>query len=152
MSREEPSTDRTENTVSAKWRPVNRRGALRALGSLAAALATVRLGLSQRRLALGLDKVEKLKTPGGAALLKIQGRELLFIRDSEESIRVLDPTCTHKKCTVEYSRERQRIVCPCHGSNFSLDGSVLHGPAEKPLQVYDAVLDSTNNRVVFSME
>jgi Rieske Fe-S protein len=108
--------------------------------------------MAQKRLALGLDKVEKLKSPGGSALLKVQGRDLLFIRESEETVRVLDPTCTHKKCTVEYSKEKQRIVCPCHGSNFALDGKVLLGPAEKPLQAFEATLDPQKTRIIFSVE
>jgi len=111
----------------------------------------VALGQS-KKLALGLDKVEKLKSPGGSALLKIQGRELLFIRDSEESVRVLNPVCTHQKCTVQYDREKQLIVCPCHGSTYSLDGEVIKGPAEKPLRAFEATLDSEKNRIVFSAE
>ncbi len=117
-----------------------------------ALMSGMRLAWAQKKLALGLDKAEKLKTPGGSALLKVQNRELLFIRDSETTVRVVDPICTHKKCTVEYSAQKQRIVCPCHGSNFNLDGSVYNGPAEKPLQVFEASLDSSNNRVIFTLE
>ena len=117
-----------------------------------ALVSGARLALAQKKMALGLDKFEKLKSPGGSALLKIQGREYLFIRDSEDSVRVLDPTCTHQKCTVAYNREKQRIVCPCHSSNYDLDGKVLNGPAEKPLQVYEATLDPQKSRIIFSVE
>jgi Rieske Fe-S protein len=43
-------------------------------------------------------------------------------------------TCTHKGCTVDKVADGT-IDCPCHGSKFNLDGSVAHGPAQKPLQV-----------------
>jgi Rieske Fe-S protein len=33
------------------------------------------------------------------------------------------------------------IICPCHGSAFAIDGSVLTGPAIRPLPHYGLVLD-----------
>ena len=41
-------------------------------------------------------------------------------------------TCTHKGCAVNTIADGT-IDCPCHGSKFNLDGSVAHGPADKPL-------------------
>jgi Rieske Fe-S protein len=41
-------------------------------------------------------------------------------------------TCTHAGCTVNKVADGT-IDCPCHGSKFNLDGSVAHGPAQKPL-------------------
>jgi Rieske Fe-S protein len=35
--------------------------------------------------------------------------------------------CTHLGCTLENGAES--FSCPCHGSEFSLDGKVLKGPA-----------------------
>ena len=43
-------------------------------------------------------------------------------------------TCTHKGCTVDKIADGT-IDCPCHGSKFNLDGTVAHGPAQKPLEV-----------------
>ncbi|HYH33043.1 MAG TPA: Rieske (2Fe-2S) protein [Pseudonocardia sp.] len=42
-------------------------------------------------------------------------------------------TCPHQGCAVT-SVEGTNIVCPCHGSMFALDGSVVQGPAESPLE------------------
>jgi Rieske Fe-S protein len=134
-------------------RPENRRSALIRLSSLGAVLfAGIRSSFAQKRLALGLDKAEKLKTVGGFAILKVQDKDILFIRDTEETVRALNPVCSHKKCLVGYSAEKKRIVCPCHGSNYDLDGKVLKGPAEKPLQVYEATLDLPKSRIVFTLE
>ncbi|PQV64952.1 cytochrome b6-f complex iron-sulfur subunit [Abditibacterium utsteinense] len=45
--------------------------------------------------------------------------------------------CTHQGCTVEWSGDSQNpLHCPCHNSNFALDGKVLSGPAKAPLQHY----------------
>jgi Rieske Fe-S protein len=153
MTDRESSRPCEANNHSTPRRSTDRRGALRRLGGAVVALAAcARLGLAQKKMALGLDKFEKLKTAGGSVLLKIQGRDYLFIRDAEDSVRVLDPTCTHQKCTVAYNRDKQRIICPCHSSNFDLNGKVLNGPAEKPLQTFEATLDPERARIIFSVE
>jgi Rieske Fe-S protein len=40
--------------------------------------------------------------------------------------------CTHAGCRVAVTNGTS-VDCPCHGSAFSLDGSVTHGPADRPL-------------------
>jgi Rieske Fe-S protein len=40
--------------------------------------------------------------------------------------------CTHAGCHVA-DVTGGKIVCPCHGSEFNLDGTVARGPATKPL-------------------
>ncbi|MCV7359496.1 Rieske (2Fe-2S) protein [Mycolicibacterium fluoranthenivorans] len=44
----------------------------------------------------------------------------------------LSTVCTHAGCAVS-SVADGKIVCPCHGSTFDLEGAVLKGPATKPL-------------------
>lgn len=112
--------------------------------------AAPRLLVAAKKYAIGLDKAAKLKLVGGAALLKVADRQILFVRDSETTVRAINPICTHRKCTVEYKSEDKQIVCPCHGSKFDLKGRVLTGPAEKPLETYDSTLDG--DRIVFSVE
>jgi Rieske Fe-S protein len=41
--------------------------------------------------------------------------------------------CTHAGCTVNKVADGT-IDCPCHGSKYNLDGTVAHGPAQKPLE------------------
>ncbi|MCB1220101.1 MAG: Rieske 2Fe-2S domain-containing protein [Planctomycetales bacterium] len=45
-------------------------------------------------------------------------------------------TCTHLKCTIEFTSGMDRFVCPCHGSEYGLDGEVLKRPSRKPLKDY----------------
>jgi Rieske Fe-S protein len=42
------------------------------------------------------------------------------------------PRCTHAGCRVAVTNGTS-VDCPCHGSAFALDGSVTHGPADRPL-------------------
>ena len=44
-------------------------------------------------------------------------------------------SCTHQGCQPEPVGDR--LVCPCHGSAFTLDGEVVNGPAERALVRYD---------------
>lgn len=66
---------------------------------------------------------------------------------AEERVVITQPTagefkgfsaaCTHQGCTVG-SVSDGTIICPCHGSQFSIeDGSVQGGPAPSPLPGVD---------------
>ena len=43
--------------------------------------------------------------------------------------------CTHRRCQPEPVGDR--LVCPCHGSEFAHDGEVLEGPADRPLPRFE---------------
>lgn len=47
--------------------------------------------------------------------------------------KAFSAVCTHSGCLVNKIADGT-IDCPCHGSKFSLDGAVVDGPAEKPLE------------------
>lgn len=50
--------------------------------------------------------------------------------------------CTHKGC--ELNMTGKSFSCPCHGSEFSTDGTVLEGPATEPLLSFKTTTDKTN--------
>ena len=52
---------------------------------------------------------------------------------SEKGFSALSLICTHLGCAVGPSASG--FTCPCHGSQFDLQGRVTHGPANKNLQV-----------------
>lgn len=41
--------------------------------------------------------------------------------------------CTHLGCTVPWSEDEQKFVCPCHASSYDVRGVVLSAPAPRPL-------------------
>lgn len=55
-------------------------------------------------------------------------------------ISVFAQNCSHLGCTINYveagsaaDHPDTTFDCPCHGSRFHIDGTVLHGPAAYPL-------------------
>lgn len=58
------------------------------------------------------------------------GRSVAIFRDAE-GVYAISKVCTHLGCIVK--AEEGEFHCPCHGSRFALNGSVLKGPAPKNL-------------------
>jgi glycine/D-amino acid oxidase-like deaminating enzyme/nitrite reductase/ring-hydroxylating ferredoxin subunit len=75
--------------------------------------------------------------PGEAAILKLQGNNVAAFRDEEGALHACSAVCTHMGCLVGWNETDRTWDCPCHGSRFALDGSVLHGPAVSPLAPAD---------------
>jgi nitrite reductase/ring-hydroxylating ferredoxin subunit/uncharacterized membrane protein len=66
------------------------------------------------------------------------GLAVLLVRKGEQ-IYALDDRCSHRGCALhEGTLENDTIVCPCHGSTFGLDGSLLKGPATSPQPSFEA--------------
>lgn len=68
---------------------------------------------------------------GGGVILAAE--KIVVTQPTKGEFKAFDATCTHKGCPVK-SIEGDQIVCPCHGSKFSIaDGSPTAGPATAPL-------------------
>jgi len=71
--------------------------------------------------------------PGEGGVI-VRGEEKIAVRrDDAGKLHALSASCTHKGCTVTWNNADRTWDCPCHGSIFAADGSVIHGPARKPL-------------------
>ena len=49
-------------------------------------------------------------------------------------LHAVSPTCTHLGCQLNFNAAERSWDCPCHGSRFAPDGSVLQGPAVHRLE------------------
>jgi Rieske Fe-S protein len=68
---------------------------------------------------------------------KIFADQLVVVtQPAKGDFKAFSATCTHQGCAVTQVTDGQ-IVCPCHASHYSIeDGSVLSGPAPRPLPEY----------------
>jgi nitrite reductase/ring-hydroxylating ferredoxin subunit len=58
----------------------------------------------------------------------------ILVRTGVNSYAAYSQKCTHLSCAVYYSKDQNRLECPCHQGFFSItDGSVIQGPPERPL-------------------
>ena len=58
------------------------------------------------------------------------GRSVALFRDAE-GVYAISTICTHLGCIVRSAEGG--FECPCHGSRFTGNGSVVKGPAPRPL-------------------
>ncbi|WP_432070939.1 FAD-dependent oxidoreductase [Streptomyces sp. AA1529] len=83
-----------------------------------------------------VDSVDEI-LPGDGALVRVRGRRCAVHRTTEGQLRALSPRCPHLGCLVRFNDAETAWECPCHGSRFATDGSVLQGPATRPLDPRD---------------
>jgi glycine/D-amino acid oxidase-like deaminating enzyme/nitrite reductase/ring-hydroxylating ferredoxin subunit len=71
--------------------------------------------------------------PGEHAVATVDGRRTGLYRDDEGVLHAVSNACTHMGCGLQFNTAEKSWDCPCHGSRFAVDGTVLNGPAVKPL-------------------
>jgi len=78
-----------------------------------------------------VDSVDEIVV-GTGAVLRLHGERCAVYRDEAGSLHAVSTRCTHLGCIVAFNDAEPGWECPCHGSRFAVDGSVLHGPANRP--------------------
>ncbi|HRP55904.1 ubiquinol-cytochrome c reductase iron-sulfur subunit [Agriterribacter sp.] len=58
------------------------------------------------------------------------------------SFVALSLICTHMQCTVNYDAGAGGFKCPCHGSEYDLNGGVTMGPAPSSLKKYTVAVSN----------
>jgi menaquinol-cytochrome c reductase iron-sulfur subunit len=59
------------------------------------------------------------------------------VKTSDAQVVAFGPQCTHLGCAYHWDDTRSEFLCPCHTSIFRIDGTVVSGPAPRPLDRYD---------------
>jgi len=82
-----------------------------------------------------------LKKTGG---FKTYG-DVIVAQTNSSAFVALSKQCTHEGTTIGFRASQNDFLCPTHGSQFSLTGSVEEGPATSALKVFKTTLSTDGN-------
>lgn len=69
---------------------------------------------------------------------------IMINRASATAFHAMSIVCQHQGCWVDaYDAQAGNISCPCHGSEYAIDGSLISGPAMRGLETYETSHDGT---------
>lgn len=89
------------------------------------------------KVGMAYKRAEDLKHDEGA-VVQVNGKRAGAYKDEHGELHMVDTTCSHMGCELEWNDAERTWDCPCHGSRFSYDGEVIEGPAKHGLkQIYE---------------
>ena len=77
-------------------------------------------------------------SPGTGAIVSLRGEKVAAYRARDGTLHKVSAVCTHMKCVVRWNAAETSWDCPCHGSRFRPDGTVIEGPAMADLPPFHA--------------
>ena len=57
----------------------------------------------------------------------------IYLRKEAGKVKALHTVCPHLGCFIDYRSSKSDFFCPCHNSNFKLDGSIVSGVSPRPM-------------------
>jgi hypothetical protein len=79
-----------------------------------------------------IGSADQLK-PGEGAIIRRGTAKIAAYRDEDGTLVERSASCTHVGCIVHWNPLEKCWDCPCHGSQFQPDGTVINAPAIRPL-------------------
>jgi cytochrome b6-f complex iron-sulfur subunit len=83
------------------------------------------------------DPSEQFKIGSGqdfpVGSVKVFDKENVAVFSKPDGLYAISLVCTHLGCIVSHNDKDGRFDCPCHGSQFTLEGKVTRAPAPKAL-------------------
>jgi nitrite reductase/ring-hydroxylating ferredoxin subunit len=96
-----------------------------------------------------LEVPPQLEKPGSQVKIQLPGlSDPILVWRTEIGFGAADLRCTHCRSQLQYNPEKGWIDCLSNSCRYRLDGSVLEGPANRPLRVYLVDLNGTRLRIL----
>lgn len=125
--------------------PLRRNGALGRLLPVAPLGAVPDDGVPRQFpiVAQRVDAWNRSLEPIGAVYLRRQ--------PGETKIECLTATCPHAGCFVNFDAQTKTFMCPCHNSQFALDGAIIQpSPSPRPMDSLECQV--ANDQVLVKFE
>ena len=71
----------------------------------------------------------------------------VIITKKGKTLTVLSSICPHLGCRIR-SFQDDRLVCPCHGSQYSAEGKLIKGPSRNDLTILAYYFDEKEGKIV----
>jgi glycine/D-amino acid oxidase-like deaminating enzyme/nitrite reductase/ring-hydroxylating ferredoxin subunit len=104
----------------------------KAVGTFLSENMTAATNLAEYAMPGDIASVRELK-PGEGGIIRDGLNRIAAYRDEDGAVYERSAVCTHLGCHLKWNSFERCWDCPCHGSHFAPDGSVLNGPAISPL-------------------
>lgn len=72
--------------------------------------------------------------PGEGRVVNFEGDTIALYKNEDGVLKALSSTCPHMGCHVAWNNAEKTWDCPCHGSRFAIDGTMITGPASHDLE------------------
>lgn len=90
-------------------------------------------GIVVKNLVLPKERLDGIET-GHGGIINFEGMRVGVYKKSEEEIYMVHARCSHLNCGLEWNQSELTWDCPCHGSRFRFDGSVIENPALEDIE------------------
>lgn len=70
-----------------------------------------------------------------------------IIIKNKDKLKIFSSRCSHLGCRIN-NVNKNIFTCPCHGSQFDLNGIPVKGPASKNLKELKFKIDSNQNQII----
>lgn len=79
---------------------------------------------------------------GKAKVIRLAGAPVIVIHLAG-AVHAVSAKCTHLGCIVKWEEDQGILACPCHEALFNPNGTIIGGPAPKPLPTYPARIEGS---------
>lgn len=120
------------------------------LNGCAAGLPTFRGEFDGALIKIPKTEAAALAMPNGVMMVRAANLPMpIVVRNSaKHGLIALSTICSHAGCEVRVFPDS--FECPCHGSAYTIDGSVENGPASRPLQRF--VVEETSETIIIRIK
>lgn len=127
---------------------LSRRAFLLGAAGSTAAVTLAACGSSGKSGGKGDITISKADVPAVNAKPFTNDKGGFYVVHMPQGVMALSWTCTHQGCKVPWKESERDFHCPCHGSKYAYNGTVTHGPAGRPLDLFAVSVEKNGDLVV----